>query len=105
MRRWRGEHIRELFIAFERQAKARVVQVEAVHDLVVVVAWGLKGVSGEGVAVGSFEEDDPSGVLVEEGVLLGVVEGVFVVGDDFSGEGPGSCGGIGLGEPDLAEDG
>ena len=49
--------------------KCGCVQVEAVEDLVVVVARGLDGVAGEVVRVGALEVDRPPAVAVQEGMM------------------------------------
>ena len=87
------------------EVQAGVVEVEAVHELVVVVPGGGVVVAGEGGDVGAFEVDEAAVLLVEEGVVAGVVEGVVGVGGDLAGVDPGAFGGGGLGEPDFAEEG
>ena len=82
-----------------------VGEVEAVEDLVVVVAWGFAGVAGEFCGVGAFEVDDAAVLLVHEGVVDWVVEGVGRVGGDLDGFGEWAVGGAGFGEPDFAEEG
>src|SRR5437868_5658117 len=86
-----------------RQLEAGVGEVEGVEDLVVVVAGrGVVG-AGEGAGVRAFEVNESPAVLIEVGMVLGVVEAVFVVRDDFYSVLPGAERRGGFREPDLAQ--
>src|SRR5207253_22033 len=68
-----------------RRLQSLVAQVQLVHDLVVLIARCLAGIATERVRVGALEVDDLAALLVEEGVLRGVVEIHLVVRDDSLG--------------------
>ena len=82
----------------------RIVQTQSVHDLVVVVAGrGGFGRPGEGLGIRAFEEDHPAAVLIEIGVVHGIVEGILLVRHDPAGIDPRPDRRVGLGVPDLAQ--
>src|SRR5262245_14267660 len=80
-----------------------VRQVQAVHDLVVLVARRERVRTGERVGERALEIDVAPVALVEERVLGWVVEAVLVVRDDLAGRAPRAVDAVGLGVPHLAE--
>ena len=80
-----------------------VFEVEAVEELVVVVAGDGGGVAGEGAGEGAFEVDEAAVLLIEEGVVGGVVETVVGMGGDLDSGAPGAGEVAAFGVPDFAE--
>lgn len=80
-----------------------VVEVEAVEELIVVVTGNSGGVAGEGAGEGAFEVDEAAVLLVEEGVVGGIVEAVVGMGGDLHGGAPGAGEVKTFGIPDFAE--
>ena len=83
--------------------EAGIVEFQSIHDLVVVVARRRCGIAGEGRRVGTFEVNHAPTVLIEEGMVNGIVEAVLVVGHDLlrAAPRPGQCGSLRV--PDLSE--
>jgi len=72
--------------------------------LVVVVAGDGGGVAGEGAGEGAFEVDEAAVLLVEEGVVGGVIETVVGMGGDLDSGAPGAGEVAAFGVPDFAEE-
>ncbi len=85
--------------------EAGVFEVETVEELVVVVAGDGGGVAGEGAGEGAFEVDEAAVLLVEEGVVGGVIETVVGMGGDLDSGAPGAGEVAAFGVPDFAEEG
>src|SRR5947207_7540855 len=83
------------------QIQSRIVERESIHDLVVIVARCLLLRAAERRGVSPLEINQPSALLIEEGVLCGVVKIVVVVRDDPLRIDPRADRRVAFGKPDF----
>ena len=81
----------------------KVVEIQAIEDLVVVVPWRCFLGCRERPRVGRFEEQNRRTGFGELRMQLRVVEGVLVVRDDLDRAAPGACWRVCFGVPKLTE--
>src|SRR5579859_1096123 len=88
-----------LVLAFLCGCQGGIVEIEAVEDLIVIVAWRGNRTVGEFARVGAFEEQGGGPCGSEVGMNQRIVKGVVLVAEDFNGRPPWPGGRVGFGVP------
>ena len=80
-----------------------MAEVQAIHELVVIIPRCHHRIAGEGVGIRAFKIDQPAAFLIEKLMMPWIVERVVRVAGDLHRLDPWTGGCRGLGIPDLTE--